>query len=183
MTAHDAPMKEVLAFWFSHRDRWWRSSADFDEEIRQRFESLHTEILNGEHEDWRETPAGAFAYVVVLDQFSRNMFRGDARAYGSDHRALAASREALARGDDGALSRDERTFLYMPLMHSEEVTDQERGVALFRANGEGKGLRAIERHRDVIRRFGRFPHRNALLGRPSTAEELAFLKEPGSSFA
>ncbi len=177
------PMKEVLTFWFSHRDRWWRSSADFDEEIRRRFSSLHAEILNGEHEDWRKTPAGALAYVIVLDQFSRNMFRGDARAYRSDHRALAAAREALARGDDSALSPDEQTFLYMPLMHSEEVTDQEWAVALFRANGDGDSLRASERHRDIIRRFGRFPHRNALLGRRSTTEEVEFLKEPGSSFA
>jgi uncharacterized protein (DUF924 family) len=176
-------MNEALSFCFSHRNRWWRSSADFDDEIRRRFSSLHTEILNGEHEDWRKTPAGALAYVVVLDQFSRNMFRGDVRAYGGDDRALAASREALARGDDGVLSQDERTFLCMPFMHSEEVTEQERSVALFRANGEDESLCAAERHRDVIRRFGRFPHRNALLGRPSTAEELAFLKEPGSSFA
>jgi uncharacterized protein (DUF924 family) len=177
-------MNEVLAFWFSHPDRWWsRSSADFDEEIRRRFGPLHAEILNGEQDDWRKTPAGALAYVVVLDQFSRNMFRGDARAYRSDHLALAASRAAIARGDDGALSRDERTFLHMPFMHSEDAADQERGAALSRANGEIEGLRAAERHCDVIRRFGRFPHRNALLGRPSTAEELAFLKEPGSSFA
>src|ERR1700685_1459459 len=124
------PMNEALTFWFSHRDRWWRSSADFDEEIRRRFTSLYTEILNGEHEDGRKTPAGALAYVVVLDQFSRNIFRGDARAYGGDDRDLAASREALARGDDGTLSQDERTFLYMPFMHSEQVADQERGVAL-----------------------------------------------------
>jgi uncharacterized protein (DUF924 family) len=176
-------MNEALTFWFSHRGSWWRSSADFDDEIRRRFSSLQTEIVNGEHEDWRKTPAGALAYVVVLDQFSRNMFRGDARAYRGDDRALAASREALARGDDSALSQDERTFLYMPFMHSEEVTDQERGVVLFGANGQGESLLAAERHRDIIRRFGRFPHRNALLGRPSTAEELAFLKEPGSSFA
>src|SRR5471030_2675336 len=176
-------MDEVLAFWFSHRDRWWRCSADFDEELRRRFGSLHDEVLNREHEDWRETPAGALAYVLVLDQFSRNLFRGDARAWRSDDRALAASREALARGDDAALTKDGRTFLFMPFMHSEELADQERGVALFAANEEGEGLRAAERHLDVIRRFGRFPHRNALLGRSSTAEELAFLKEPGSSFA
>jgi uncharacterized protein (DUF924 family) len=176
-------MNEVLAFWFSHRERWWRGGADFDEEIRRHFGSLHAEIVGGKHEDWRETPAGALAYVIVLDQFSRNMFRGDARAYRSDDRALAASREALARGDDGAMSTDERTFLCMPFMHSEDLADQERGVALFGASGDVESLRAAERHRDVIRRFGRFPHRNALLGRLSTAEEIAFLKEPGSSFA
>jgi uncharacterized protein (DUF924 family) len=176
-------MNEVLAFWFSDRDHWWRKSADFDEEIRRRFGPLHAEITNGEHDDWRKTPAGTLAYVIVLDQLSRNMFRNDARAYGSDDRALAASREALSRGDDGALSVDERTFLYMPLMHSEDVTDQERSVALFGSLGDDDSLRAAERHRDVIRRFGRFPHRNAVLGRASTAEELAFLKEPGSSFA
>lgn len=176
-------MNEVLAFWFSHRERWWRGGADFDQEIRQRFAAVHAEIVAGGHEDWRETPAGMLAYVIVLDQLSRNMFRGDARTYRSDDRALAASREAIARGDDGAMSVDERTFLYMPFMHSEELKDQERGVALFAANGDVESLRAAEQHRDVIRRFGRFPHRNALLGRASTAEEVAFLKEPGSSFA
>jgi len=101
----------------------------------------------------------------------------------ADEGALAASREVLARGDDSAMSVDERIFLYMPFMHSEALTDQERGVALFGANGDVESLRAAERHRDVIRRFGRFPHRNEVLSRPSTAEELAFLKEPGSSFA
>jgi len=110
MPPHDAPTKEVLAFWFSHRDRWWRSSAEFDEDIRRRFGFLHAEILSGEHEDWREMSAGALAYVLVLDQFSRNMFRRDARACRGDDSALAASRQVLARGDDGALSQDERTF-------------------------------------------------------------------------
>jgi uncharacterized protein (DUF924 family) len=176
-------MNEVLTFWFSHRERWWRGGADFDGEIRRRFGSLHAETVDGKHEDWRETPAGALAYVIVLDQFSRNMFRGDPWTYRSDDRALAASREALARRDDGAMSMDQRTFLYMPFMHSEQLADQERGVALFGGNGDVEGLRAAERHCDVIRRFGRFPHRNAILGRSSTAEELAFLKEPGSSFA
>ena len=176
-------MNEVLAFWFSHRERWWRGGADFDEEIRRRFGSLHAELVAGEHEDWRETPAGALAYVIVLEQLSRNMFRGDARTHQSDDRALAASREALARGDDRAMSMEKRTFLYMPFMHSEELADQERSVSLFGANGDVQGLRTAEKHRHVIRRFGRFPHRNALLGRGSTAEELAFLKEPGSSFA
>jgi uncharacterized protein (DUF924 family) len=111
-------MGEVLSFWFSHRDRWWRSTADFDEEIRRCFGSLHAEIQNGEHEDWRKTPAGALAYVIVLDQFSRNMFRGDARAFQSDGRALAASREALAGGDDDALSAG-RTDLHLHAVHAQ----------------------------------------------------------------
>ncbi|HEX3346183.1 MAG TPA: DUF924 family protein [Polyangiaceae bacterium] len=176
-------MNDVLAFWFSHHDDWWAKSAAFDEAIREQFTPLRRAILAGEHEDWRKTPTGTLAYVVVLDQLSRNMFRGDARAYEGDARALAASREAIARGDDAGMSRDERTFLYLPLMHSEDLADQERGVALFQALGDPEALRSAEQHRDVVRRFGRFPHRNRILERPSTPEELAFLKEPGSSFA
>lgn len=176
-------MDEVLAFWFSHSGDWWVRSAAFDEEIRRRFEGLRAEVLRGEHEDWKDTARGTLAYVIVLDQFSRNLYRKDGRAFEGDGQALAAARMAIARGDDAGLTQDERFFLYMPFMHSEDLEEQERSVELFRALGDAEGLKYAEQHRDVVRRFGRFPHRNTILGRTFTAHELDFLKEPGSSFA
>jgi uncharacterized protein (DUF924 family) len=175
-------MDEVLAFWFAHSSRWFAKDEAFDAEIRQRFLALHDEVERGEHEDWRSTPRGALAYVIVLDQFSRNMFRGTPRSFASDARALAAAHDALSRGFDQALSPEERSFLYMPLMHSEDLADQERCVDLFRALGDAYSLGFAVQHRDIIARFGRFPHRNAILGRTSSPEELEFLTQPGSSF-
>jgi uncharacterized protein (DUF924 family) len=172
---------DVLTFWFADSDRWWKKDPAFDADVGERFLALHNAIERGEREDWIERPRGVLAYVIVLDQFSRNMFRNSARMFESDTRALAAARRALDRGIDRSLSRDERAFLYMPFMHSEDIVDQDRSVELF-ASALPEWLRYAEKHRDVIRRFGRFPHRNALLGRQSTSEELDFLKQPGSSF-
>ena len=171
---------DVLAFWFADSERWWKKDPAFDAEVRDRFLTLHDAIEQGDHEDWLETPRGALAYVIVLDQFSRNMFRGSARTFASDKRAVTAARRALDQGFDQQLSADERMFVYMPFMHSEDLADQERVVGLFA--GLPKWLPYAEQHRDIVRRFGRFPHRNALLGRRSTPEEIEFLKQPGSSF-
>ena len=176
-----ASIDDVLTFWFADPGRWWKKDPAFDEQIRDRFLALHEVIERGEHEGWLETARGTLAYVVVLDQFSRNLFRGSARSFACDARALAAARGALDRGFDRLLSVDERSFLYMPFMHSERIADQDRCVQLF-ASESPESLSYAERHRDIIRRFGRFPHRNAPLGRPSTPEELEFLKQPGSSF-
>jgi uncharacterized protein (DUF924 family) len=174
--------EDVLEFWFADPARWWRKDPAFDAEIRTRFLELHRAVVRGAHEDWRATPRGALAYVVVLDQFSRNMFRDTAGMFASDAQAAAAARAAVDRGDDRALADTERMFLYMPLMHSEELADQERCVDLFRALGRSNELKYAEQHRDIVRRFGRFPHRNQLLGRASTPVEEEFLKQPGSSF-
>ena len=173
---------EVLEFWFADPARWWKKDPAFDAEIRSRFSELHELIERGEQEDWRKAPRGALAYVIVLDQFSRNMFRGTARMFASDARAIAAARAAIEGGDDQALDPAERTFLYMPFMHSEDHADQERSVALFQSLSAPDQVRYAEQHRDIVRRFGRFPHRNELLGRASTPEELEFLTQPGSSF-
>lgn len=181
MTSPLPTAEDVLAFWFADPARWWKKNAAFDAEVRERFLALHESIDRGDHEDWLETPRGALAYVVVLDQFSRNMFRGSARSFASDARARSAARRAVDRGDDGGMSVDERSFLYMPFMHSEDVADQDRACALF-ASSRPDQARYAEMHRDMVRRFGRFPHRNALLGRASTPEEEEFLKQPGSSF-
>jgi uncharacterized protein (DUF924 family) len=172
---------EVLGFWFADSARWWKKDPAFDAEVRDRFLALHEAIERGERESWLETASGTLAYVIVLDQFSRNMFRGTARMLASDARARTAARRALERGDDAALSPEQRTFHFMPFVHSEDIADQDRGVALF-AHAPPEQVRLAEQHRDIIRRFGRFPHRNALLGRESTPEEKEFLKQPGSSF-
>ncbi|MCC7536395.1 MAG: DUF924 domain-containing protein [Deltaproteobacteria bacterium] len=178
-TPHDV----VLEFWFGlDPARWWKKDPAFDAEVRSRFADLHAAVERGEHEGWRATPRGALAYVIALDQLSRNMFRGEARSFASDARALEAARDAVAQGFDAALPPTERPFLYMPLMHSESLEDQERCVALFRALGSEGQLRFAEQHRDIVARFGRFPHRNAILGRDSTPAELEFLTQPGSSF-
>ncbi len=172
---------DVLSFWFADPARWWKKDPAFDAEVRDRFGALHDAIDGGEREEWLATARGALAYVIVLDQLSRNIYRGTARMFASDPRARTATRRALDRGDGSTLFAEERTFLYMPLMHSEDLTDQDRSVALFASAPTGQ-LRFAEQHRDIIRRFGRFPHRNELLGRASTPEELEFLKQPGSSF-
>lgn len=195
--------EEVLTFWFGtlddagradaeHSARWWSKSDAFDQEIRERFGALHEQVLGGEHEGWLESARGRLAYVIVLDQLSRNMFRGTARMYVGDARALEVAEEGIARGVDRELVFAERAFLYMPLMHSEALATQERSVEIFRAwrqelpdeqrSALDGPLDFAVQHRDIVRRFGRFPHRNALLGRESTAEELEFLKQPGSSF-
>jgi uncharacterized protein (DUF924 family) len=174
-------MDDVLAFWFTDPARAWRKDPGFDDEVRRRFGALHDEIMRGEHTDWLTTPRGALAYVIVLDQFSRNIYRDDPRAFAGDRRALEAAGAAIAAGHDRALSADERGFLYMPYMHSENLADQDRCVELFRDVSPYQ-LEFAEQHRDIIARFGRFPHRNAIVGRDTTREEHEFLKQPGSSF-
>ncbi|PKN55333.1 MAG: DUF924 domain-containing protein [Deltaproteobacteria bacterium HGW-Deltaproteobacteria-14] len=204
MTTHDGDGWEaVLAFWFgaldaaghadaAHAQRWWRKDEGFDRELGERFGALHRAVAAGEREAWLATPRGRLGYVIVLDQLSRNLFRDTAGMYANDARALAVAAEGLDRGDAATLAAAERRFLYMPFMHAETLADQERCVALFQAEvaaappgQEDSARRALDfaiQHRDIVARFGRFPHRNALVGRVLTAEELAFLEQPGSSF-
>ena len=193
----------MLRFWFGVLDqegragaeqkaRWWRKDAAFDELIRDRFGALHEAVSAGERDGWLASPRGRLAFVIVLDQLSRNMFRGSGRMHAGDARALEVAREGVELGVDRQLAHDERGLFYMPFMHSESLADQDRCVELFSSwGGELSGpLRAqvaglltfAEKHRDIVRRFGRFPHRNALLGRESTPEEAEFLSQPGSSF-
>jgi uncharacterized protein (DUF924 family) len=172
---------DVLTFWFEDPDRWWKKDPAFDAEVRARCLEVHDAVMRDERRDWLETSRGTLAYVVVLDQLSRNMFRASARMFEGDPRALAAARGALDRGFDRGLSAEERMFLCMPFMHSEDLANQDRCVGLFESGLE-RWLPYAKAHRDIIQRFARFPHRNALLGRQSTPEELEFLKQPGSSF-
>ncbi len=189
----EAAAHEVLEFWFGGeaergraRPEWFRKDAAFDARIRERFGSLHARASRGELAAWRAERSSMLALVLVLDQFSRNLHRGDARAFAQDGQALACAREAIARGDDAHALPVERLFLYLPFEHSEDLADQERAVSLMRgleAFPETRGMADwAERHLAVVRRFGRFPHRNAALGRPSTPEEREFLALPGSGF-
>ncbi len=175
---------EVLDFWFSDevRGKWFKPDAAFDATLRDRFEAAHVDACAGRLDAWAKTPEGALARIILLDQIPRNLFRGTPRAFASDEPALAAAEAAVGAGYDKALGDEPRIFLYMPFMHAEHLDAQERGVALYRALGLQENLDYMIRHRDVIARFGRFPHRNGILGRESTAEELEFLKDLKSWF-
>ena len=171
---------DVVAFWRAAGPKKWFAKDDaFDADIRARFLPTYEAAANGELSHWEETPEGAFAHVIVLDQFPRNMFRGSARIYAADPLARAVADRAIARGYDQQVPPAERTFFYLPFEHSEDLADQERCVALHRAFGDADGLKWAEHHADIIRRFGRFPHRNKLLGRASTPEEQRFMDEGG----
>jgi len=179
MTPHD-----ILHFWFEETPPKQRFAKDvaFDATIHQRFGALHARAVQGELWDWRGTPQGRLAEIVVLDQFPRNLHRGSALAFAHDGMALVLAQEAISAGADAQLTPEQRAFLYMPFMHSESRAMQRESVRLFTALGRAENLDFAHRHAEIIERFGRFPHRNADLGRTSTAEELAFLQQPGSSF-
>lgn len=182
MTLSDPRSSAVLAFWFrgaESRPEWFRKDPAFDEQIRSRFLATWEAALAGALESWRATPREALAYLVVCDQFPRNLFRGEARAFATDPLALAAARDVVARGWHLSMPAVEQLFVYLPFEHSEALADQERSLALFA--GHANHDYAVK-HWEIVKRFGRFPHRNAALGRASTDEELAFLQQPGSSF-
>ena len=175
---------EVLNFWFQELTPadWWKKSIELDHLIAERFGDLLKQAMQSELSDWRKTPEGALAEVIVLDQFSRNVFRDSPLAFASDPLALALSQNAIANGFDRVLAPDHRVFLYMPFMHSESKVIHERAVELFTDLGIASNLDFELKHKAIIDRFGRYPHRNSLLGRVSSPEELDFLLEPGSSF-
>lgn len=174
-----ATPQEVLTFWRdAGYDRWFTKTTEFDTAVRERFFATYEAAAAGGLRDWENSADGALALIIVLDQFPRNLFRGTARAFATDAMARTIAQQAIARGDDRHVDPDLRNFFYMPLMHSEDFADQDRCVAYFRTIG-GVQLPFAEMHADIIRRFGRFPHRNALLGRPSTPAEEAFLDGSG----
>lgn len=194
MAIHAAvPPADVLDFWFGPLDvrgraraEWFRKDAAFDAQIRSRFGATLAAAAARELEAWRASAESMLALVVVLDQFSRNIHRGEARAFAQDDYARECAEEAIERGDDLGMLPVERQFLYLPFEHSERLHDQERALELFvtlEAFDETRGLLEwARRHHAIVARFGRFPHRNAILGRASTAAEVAFLAEPGSGF-
>ena len=180
----------MLDFWFGAPDSrergrprklWFQKSEPFDAEVRRRFLATWERVARGELGTWRTTPLASLALVVTLDQFPRNMFRGTARCFASDSLALAVARGTIARGFDRLLSPVERAFVYLPFAHAEDLAAQRRSVGLFDGL-DPEDVRSARRHYEIIARFGRFPHRNAALRRESTAEEIEFLKRPGSSF-
>ncbi|MGH8242124.1 MAG: DUF924 family protein [Steroidobacteraceae bacterium] len=174
----------VLDFWFTETspEAWWKSDPAFDAEIRRRFGAVHEAGLAGELYEWRSEPRGRLAEIIVLDQFSRNIHRGSPGAFACDPIALALAQEAVAGSHDVRLSSQQRVFLYLPFMHSESRLIHERAERLFASLGLEQNYEFELKHKAIIDRFGRYPHRNAVLGRESTAEELAFLEQPGSSF-
>lgn len=173
---------DVLTFWRNAGEKRWFTKDDaFDAEIKQRFASLWSEAAAGKLAHWQESDEGALALTIVLDQFPRNMFRDDPRTYATDPLARDVARRAVDAGVDARVAGDLRPFLYMPFMHSEDLADQERCVALFAQAGTAENKKYAAHHADIIGRFGRFPHRNRLLGRTTTAEEQAFLDSGGFS--
>jgi uncharacterized protein (DUF924 family) len=171
---------EVLAFWrAAGPDKWFEKDEAFDGEIRERFLDIYVVAAAGRLAAWEDDAESALALVIVLDQFPRNMFRGDARTYAADPLARAAADRAIARGFDRCYAPPEQQFFYLPFTHSEDLADQERCVALHRAAADEEGIKWAELHADIIRRFGRFPHRNRVLGRVTTPEEQAFLDAGG----
>lgn len=173
---------DVVAFWReAGAERWFKKDAAFDDEIRRRFLTSYEAAAAGKLSLWEQSAEGALALLILLDQFPRNMFRGLPRAFASDALARAVAAGAIVRGFDSQVEPAMRQFFYVPFEHSENLADQERGVALYKAAGDADGLKWAELHADIIRRFGRFPHRNAALGRVTTPEEQAFLD--GGGFA
>lgn len=185
---------DVLTFWFSARARplWFSTDRAFDDEIRQRFTAVVDAAVDGALDAWVADGDGALALTIVLDQLPRNMYRGTPKAFAADPRAREVATAAIDRGFDLAASLGRRMFFYLPFEHSEVLADQHRSVELFarwvdahdagRRAGAEEQMRYVVRHREIIERFGRFPHRNAVLGRASTPAEVAFLGEPMSSF-
>lgn len=177
----DESYQSVLIFWFEEipQEMWWKKDLEFDRNIKKRFLELHQKVAQGEAFSWRQTPEGCLAEVIVLDQFSRNMFRGHADSFRYDGLALVMAQNAIEKGFDQKIEESKRSFLYMPFMHSESAVIHEQAVKLF----EKLGSMDFElKHKAIIDRFGRYPHRNEILGRESTPEELEFLKGPNSSF-
>jgi uncharacterized protein (DUF924 family) len=191
-----ANLRGILDFWFllpeveghgQPRAQWFRKDEAFDEEIRARFLPAVEGALAGKLDSWLTTPQGALALLILLDQFTRNLFRGEARCFAGDAQALRVAETVIAKGWDQAMSVVERAFVYLPFEHSETLADQERSLTLFGALAADSPATAgfldyAQRHHEVIVRFGRFPHRNAALGRVSTPEEKDYLAQPGSGF-
>jgi len=176
--------QEILKFWFDELEplQWWTKDDQLDQLIITRFSEQHTQAVYCELFEWRKTVTGRLAEIIVLDQFSRNMFRESALCFANDTLALALSQEAIALGVDKSLSPIQRSFLYMPFMHSESLKIHEIAMELFQKNGIKANLDFEIKHKKVIEQFGRYPHRNKILGRISTDQEIKYLQQPGSGF-
>jgi uncharacterized protein (DUF924 family) len=176
--------REILRFWFEEIDQsqWWAKDDDFDKLIIERFSEVHAQATRCELFEWRVNAKGRLAEIIVLDQFSRNMFRGSPLTFANDSLALALSQEAISAKADKVLSPIERSFLYMPFMHSESLKIHEIAMDLYQKNGIQNNFDFELKHKQIIEKFDRYPHRNSILGRESTEKEIEFLKQPGSGF-
>jgi len=171
--------QDVIAFWFSERVKplWFNATPDFDQELTEHFLSVYRAAADGTLSDWEESPQGALALVIVLDQFPLNLFRNQPESFATEAESRLVAERAIAKRFDQTLKDEHKIFLYMPFMHSEALDDQDRSVVLYDQAGSGlaENLNYAHHHREIVRRFGRFPHRNAILGRDSTPEETAYL--------
>ena len=177
MMVSESP-QSIVEFWFSDKVRplWFHSTQEFDDTLRKRFELLWQQAAANMLDSWAESPEGALALVIMLDQFPLNMFRGDPLCFSTEAKSRDIASLAVEHNFDENLTAEQKAFLYMPFMHSESIPDQEKSVALFKAAGLEENLKFARHHRDIVRRFGRFPHRNEILGRTSTAAEIAYLQ-------
>jgi uncharacterized protein (DUF924 family) len=177
-------IEKVINFWFDEIDpaNWWKKDINFDQMITDRFLAIHDKATQCELYEWRESPLGRVAEVIVLDQFSRNIHRNNALSFANDSLALCLAQEAVRAGIDRKLKNNEKAFLYMPFMHSESTMIHEIAVGLFSEPGLESNLDFELKHKQIIDQFGRFPHRNEILGRRSTPDEVKFLQKSGSSF-
>jgi uncharacterized protein (DUF924 family) len=170
--------QQIIEYWYAEemRSHWFASTSALDNLIRDRYETLWEQAAVGQLDTWKETPEGCLALAIILDQFPLNMFRNQAKSFATEGQAIEVTLFALDQGFDKQISSDKLEFLIMPLMHSEKLTHQDLAVTLFAQYDLADNLRFAQHHRDIIRRFGRFPHRNAILGRDSTEQELAYLQ-------
>ncbi|MCP3667984.1 MAG: DUF924 domain-containing protein [Gammaproteobacteria bacterium] len=173
----DYEIQDVIGFWYADQSRslWFSSTSEFDSKITRRFQSLWKAARDGQLEDWKNTPKGSLALSIVLDQFPLNMYRGKAESFSTESQAIEIAKYAVASGQDKQLPREQVAFLYMPLMHSEDLADQDESVRLFESTGLSENIQFAHHHREIVRRFGRFPHRNEILSRKSTRDELIYL--------
>jgi len=176
--------ENIIDFWFNEIEQkyWWKKDPDFDQLIRKRFLDIHNTAIKCELYEWRKYPQGRLAEIIILDQFSRNIYRHEGRAFAYDSLALLLAQEAINVGVNQGMDPDQKAFLYMPFMHSESVRIHEIAIELYSEQGLESNLEFQIKHKAIIDRYGRYPHRNKILGRQSTEKELKFLKEPGSAF-
>ena len=176
--------QDILEFWFEEIEtaQWFKKDDAFDQLMVERFSDIHAQAVRCELFGWREHAHGRLAEIIVLDQFSRNMFRGTPQSFANDPLALVLAQEAVSRGADQEISQEQRGFFYLPFMHSESLVIHQEAERLYNQQGMESSLEWEIKHKKIIERFGRYPHRNEVLGRESTEEELAFLQEPNSSF-
>lgn len=169
--------ESIVEYWYSEKvkSRWFNSTSEFDQEIKERYENIWIEALRGEYNFWSESAEGCLALVIILDQFPLNMFRGEVKSFSSEALAIKITKKAVEHGFDKEIDKDKVSFLYMPLMHSENVDDQNLSVKLFEEADLIDNLRFAKHHRDIVKKYGRFPHRNKILNRKSSVEELEYL--------